>query len=71
LTEGWQRQRFFEALARALLSACQPLLLLLDDLQRQHVIILLTLLMLTAPTEKVATPTSCLSLPVDGLVASG
>jgi hypothetical protein len=33
LREGWQRQRFFEALARALLSAHQPLLLLLDDLQ--------------------------------------
>lgn len=33
LREGWQRLRFFEALARALLSARQPLLLLLDDLQ--------------------------------------
>lgn len=33
MMEGWQRQHFFEALARALLSACQPLLLLLDDLQ--------------------------------------
>ncbi len=33
MTEGWQRQRFFEALARAVLSARQPLLLLLDDLQ--------------------------------------
>ncbi|MGH2460250.1 MAG: ATP-binding protein [Chloroflexota bacterium] len=33
LTEGWQRQRFFEALARAVLSARPPLLLLLDDLQ--------------------------------------
>jgi DNA-binding SARP family transcriptional activator len=33
MTEGWQRQRFFEALARALLCAPQPLLLLLDDLQ--------------------------------------
>jgi len=44
MTEGWQRQRFFEALARALLRApgedrtrsnpySQPLLLLLDDLQ--------------------------------------
>ena len=44
MTEGWQRQRFFEALARALLRApgeartnhspyIQPLLLLLDDLQ--------------------------------------
>jgi predicted ATPase len=32
LREGWQRQRFFQALARALLSARQPLLLLLDDL---------------------------------------
>lgn len=32
LRESWQRQRFFEALARALLSAHQPLLLLLDDL---------------------------------------
>ena len=33
MTEGWQRQHLFEALARALLSARQPLLLLLDDLQ--------------------------------------
>ncbi|MEO6889594.1 MAG: AAA family ATPase, partial [Ktedonobacteraceae bacterium] len=33
MTEGWQRQRFFEALARAVLAAPQPLLLLLDDLQ--------------------------------------
>ena len=32
LGESWQRQRFFEALARALLSARQPMLLLLDDL---------------------------------------
>ncbi len=33
MTEGWQRRQFFEALAHALLSARQPLLLLLDDLQ--------------------------------------
>ena len=40
MTEGWQRQHFFEALARALLRVGtshnpqdQPLLLLLDDLQ--------------------------------------
>lgn len=33
LAESWQRQRFFEALARAFLIAEQPLLLLLDDLQ--------------------------------------
>ena len=33
LTERWQRQRLFEALARAVLAAPQPLLLLLDDLQ--------------------------------------
>lgn len=33
MTEGWQRQHFFEALARAMLKARQPLLLLLDDLQ--------------------------------------
>lgn len=33
MTEGWQRERFFEALARALLGVRQPLLLLLDDLQ--------------------------------------
>lgn len=33
IMEGWQRQRFFEALARALLNVRQPLLLLLDDLQ--------------------------------------
>ncbi len=32
MTEGWQRQFFFAALARAILSARQPLLLLLDDL---------------------------------------
>jgi DNA-binding SARP family transcriptional activator len=33
LAEHWQRQRFFEALARAFLSMRQPLLLLLDDVQ--------------------------------------
>jgi DNA-binding SARP family transcriptional activator/predicted ATPase len=33
LTEYWQRQRFFEAMARAVLQATQPLLLLFDDLQ--------------------------------------
>ena len=33
MREGWQRQQFFEALARTLLHARQPLLLLLDDLQ--------------------------------------
>ena len=33
LVEGWQRQHFFEALARAALNARQPVLLLLDDLQ--------------------------------------
>ena len=33
LTESWQRQHLFEALARAILGARQPLLLLLDDLQ--------------------------------------
>ncbi|MDQ2713876.1 MAG: AAA family ATPase [Chloroflexota bacterium] len=33
MMEGWQRQHFFEALARALLNTRQPLLLLLDDLQ--------------------------------------
>jgi len=33
LTEPWQRRRFFEVLARAVLSASQPLLLLLDGLQ--------------------------------------
>lgn len=32
-TETWQRHHFFEALARALLSAPQPLLLFIDDLQ--------------------------------------
>ncbi|GIV76857.1 MAG: hypothetical protein KatS3mg050_1251 [Litorilinea sp.] len=31
LREAWQRQRFFEALTRAILSQPQPLLLLLDD----------------------------------------
>ncbi len=33
LTEGWQRQRLFEALARALLSGSTPRVLHLDDLQ--------------------------------------
>jgi DNA-binding SARP family transcriptional activator len=33
MMEEWQRQHFFEALARTLLNARQPLLLLLDDLQ--------------------------------------
>jgi tetratricopeptide (TPR) repeat protein len=33
MTEGWQRRRFFEALARSLLAVRQPLLLLLDDAQ--------------------------------------
>jgi predicted ATPase len=33
LAEAWQRQRFHEALARAILGAPQPLLLLLDDIQ--------------------------------------
>jgi len=33
LTEAWQRQRFFEALAHAILGGSQPLLLLIDALQ--------------------------------------
>ena len=33
LTQEWQRQRLFEAIARALLARAQPLLLFLDDLQ--------------------------------------
>ena len=33
LTEFWQRQRFFEALARGVLAGQAPLLLLMDDLQ--------------------------------------
>ncbi|HLG62442.1 MAG TPA: AAA family ATPase [Ktedonosporobacter sp.] len=33
MAEGWQRQLFFEAMARSLLNVHQPLLLLLDDLQ--------------------------------------
>jgi DNA-binding SARP family transcriptional activator len=32
LAEGWQRQRFFEAMARALLHRRQPMLLFIDDL---------------------------------------
>lgn len=32
-SQGWQRQRLFEALARAFLAAGRPTLLLLDDLQ--------------------------------------
>jgi DNA-binding SARP family transcriptional activator len=33
LSEAWQRQRLFEALARAVLAAQRPTLLLIDDLQ--------------------------------------
>lgn len=33
MTEPWQRQHFWEALAQALLVAAQPMLLVLDDLQ--------------------------------------
>lgn len=33
LTEAWQRERLFEALARAVLGLGQPLLLVMDDLQ--------------------------------------
>ncbi|MDX1646873.1 MAG: AAA family ATPase [Longimicrobiales bacterium] len=33
LTEEWQRRRLFEALARAILSAPQPIVWLIDDLQ--------------------------------------
>jgi DNA-binding SARP family transcriptional activator len=33
LVEAWQRQRFFEALARAILGSSLPLLLLIDSLQ--------------------------------------
>ncbi|MFN8441393.1 MAG: BTAD domain-containing putative transcriptional regulator [Caldilineaceae bacterium] len=33
MIESWQRQRLWEALARALLAAPQPILLLIDDLQ--------------------------------------
>lgn len=33
LTEGWQQQHFFTALAQALLQASPPLLLFIDDLQ--------------------------------------
>ena len=33
LSQRWQQQHFYEALARALLSVRQPLLLLLEDLQ--------------------------------------
>jgi len=33
MTEDWQRQRFHEALARAVLAAPKPLLVALDDLQ--------------------------------------
>lgn len=33
LREGWQQQRFHEALARAVLAAERPLLLVLDDVQ--------------------------------------
>ena len=33
LTEAWQRQRLFEALARAVLFRCEPLMMFLDDVQ--------------------------------------
>lgn len=33
ITQGWQHQRFFEALARAVLLPNKPLLLFIDDLQ--------------------------------------
>ncbi|MFQ5583089.1 MAG: AAA family ATPase [Calditrichia bacterium] len=33
LAENWQRQRFFEAMARAVLAAGPPILLFIDDLQ--------------------------------------
>lgn len=33
LTESWQRQRLFSALARAVLASRQPLLLFIDDIQ--------------------------------------
>lgn len=33
MTENWQRQRLFEALARAILGSSHPLLLVIDDLQ--------------------------------------
>ncbi|MEZ4677395.1 MAG: ABC transporter substrate-binding protein [Caldilineaceae bacterium] len=33
MTEGWQRQQFFDALAHAVLADRKPLLMLLDDLQ--------------------------------------
>lgn len=33
LTEAWQRQRFFEAITRAILAEKGPLLLVIDDLQ--------------------------------------
>jgi DNA-binding SARP family transcriptional activator len=33
MADAWQRHRFFEGLARAVLSAAQPTLLILDDLQ--------------------------------------
>ncbi|MDQ3007080.1 MAG: AAA family ATPase, partial [Chloroflexota bacterium] len=33
MTEGWQRQVFFEAMSRALISQNEPMLLLLDDIQ--------------------------------------
>lgn len=33
MTDSWQRQRFFEAMARMVLAVNQPLLLVIDDLQ--------------------------------------
>ena len=32
ITQGWQRQRFFEALARAVLTQNKPLIMFVDDL---------------------------------------
>ncbi len=52
LAEPWQRTRLFEALARAVLAARQPLLLLLDDLQwcDQETLDWLHFLLRSAPT---------------------
>lgn len=83
LREAWQRQRFFEALARAILSQPQPLLLLLDDAHQadeetlewlyylfRYDVQARLLLLLTARAEEL-TPDHPLSALVHGLQERG
>jgi DNA-binding SARP family transcriptional activator/predicted ATPase len=54
LTERWQRQRFFEALARAILVVGRPMVLIIDDLQwcDQETLEWLHYLLRTRPQER-------------------